>query len=66
MGKCNSYKTALTLVVILTIGGIILFALSVKVISLNEIGIIQNVFNKKIDTTKIYKSGRYLIGMTNR
>lgn len=65
MAKSNKCKIPIICIGILTLIGIIVFAMSIKVVPLNHVAIIQNKINKKIDDKKIYKNGRYLIGPTS-
>lgn len=66
MSSSGGYKCACVIMTLLTGVGIILFAVSIHTVDFNHIAIVQNKFNKKIDETRIYQSGRYLIGLASR
>ena len=66
MASQGTYRCACIILAILTGVGIIMFAVSIHTVQLNHIAIVQNKFNKSIDDTKIYQSGRYLIGLTSK
>ena len=51
---------------ILFIIGLGFFIASFKTIGLNQTGMLQNKFSKEIETTHIYKNGRYFIGPFNK
>lgn len=60
----NSYAVCYTITFsIILLVGLILFGISFSVIELNNVGLLKNKFSISLESDKIYRSGRYFIGL---